>query len=183
MPAMPICHLGCQVFATIAYELWEALGCAPGTIIAPVGHGGLLRGIVMGFKGLIHAGLIPTLPYYIGVQAAACAPMVAAFEHGLGAIKEIQEGQTIAEGVRVRNPSQAKALLRDIPKENGEFLAIPEDLILPACKHLASRGFYVEPTSALTWCALEQTIDQIQDPIIMIMTGSGLKYYPADLHS
>jgi len=76
---------GLAGIATIAYEIYEQMGrTVPGTIIAPVGHGGLLLGIVRGFQTLEAAGLIKSQPYYVGVQAAACDPVVRAFHHAGG---------------------------------------------------------------------------------------------------
>jgi len=162
--------------ATLAYEIWENLGRVPGTVIAPVGHGGLLLGIVRGFTALLQAGLIDHPPYYVGVQAQACAPVVAAFQSGLSAMESITEGSTFAEGVRVRRPIHIEALLREIPPYAGQFLSIPEEDILPAFYDLAHRGFYVEPTSALGWCALKYLFRKTPDPVIVVLSGSGLKY-------
>ena len=49
---------GLQGYATVAYELVEQLGCAPGTVLAPVGHGSLLLGLGRGFVSLKSAGVI-----------------------------------------------------------------------------------------------------------------------------
>ena len=50
---------GLRGIATMAYELWEQYGkTAPGTIILPVGHGHLLRGIMDGFGSLKKFGYI-----------------------------------------------------------------------------------------------------------------------------
>lgn len=160
--------------ATIAYELWQQAG-AIGTIIAPVGHGGVLLGLLRGFTALKKRGLIERLPYFAGVQAAACAPLVNAFEHGMEAIETAAEGPTVAEGVRVRRPVRAAALLREIPPGGGTFLAIAEDRILPATGELARKGIYVEPTSALVWAAFRQLSGKIPAPVILVLTGSGLK--------
>ena len=65
--------------ATIAYEIFHQLGTVPGTYSAPVGHGGLLYGIMLGFEALHKSGANKVLPYYIGVQAANCAPALAGF--------------------------------------------------------------------------------------------------------
>ena len=90
---------GLPGIATIAYEIWSSLGwMAPGSIIAPVGHGGLLLGIVRGFAALARSGLIAQPPYYLGVQAAACDPVVRAFKYGLAAMGTAGEGATLAEG-------------------------------------------------------------------------------------
>ncbi len=166
---------GLPGIATIAYELLEQLGGVPGTVVAPVGHGGLLLGILRGFNALRQAGLVERSPYYVGVQAAACAPLVAAWQHGLDAVEEIEEGATLAEGVRVRRPMRAEALLAEIPRFGGEFLAVPEDELLPAFHKLARMGVYVEPTSALVWAALRQ-IEKVPRPLVLIISGNGLKY-------
>ncbi len=162
--------------ASLAYELWEQLGSAPGTVIAPVGHGGLLLGIVRGFAALQHAGLIATPPYYVGVQARACAPVWAGFTGGLQAMQAAEEGATAAEGVRVRRPVRGEALLQEIPPRAGTFLAIEEESILPAYRDLAQHGIHVEPTSALAWSAYQNIIGKVPEPVVLIMTGAGLKY-------
>ena len=163
---------GLAGIATLAYELWQQLGRAPGTVIAPVGHGGLLLGIVRGFAALQQAGAIEQVPYYVGVQAHACAPVVAEFMGG----RPYSEGATIAEGVRVAKPVRAAALLREISQRAGRFVAIEESEILPAFHWLARRGIHVEPTSALAWAAYQQTADQLLEPVVLILSGTGLKY-------
>jgi threonine synthase len=54
--------------------------------------------------------------------------------------------------------------------------AVDEKDILPARNALAKLGLYVEPTSAIAWAALLQVMDKLPDPIVVILTGSGLKY-------
>jgi threonine synthase len=171
---------GLAGIATIAYELWEQAG-EVGTIIAPVGHGGLLLGLVRGFAALKERGLIERTPYMVGVQAAACAPLVKAFEGGLAAMETAGEGPTIAEGVRVRRPVRAEPLLNEIPTEKGTFLAIPEEEILPAAQELARRGLYVEPTSALVLAAIRRLSSKIPEPAILILSGSGLKVHSSNI--
>jgi threonine synthase len=169
---------GLPGIATIAYELWEEIGRVPGTVIAPVGHGGLLLGIVRGFAALKNGGITDSVPYYIGVQASSCAPVVSGFLSGEKKAAVVDEGATLAEGVRVSKPARASALLNEINSENGEFLAIEEEEILPAYKQLAAKGFFVEPTSGLAWSAYNKLSGKIPEPVILILTGSGLKYQP-----
>lgn len=169
---------GLTGIATIAYEVWEQLGQrSPGTVIAPVGHGGLLLGMVRGFQALRQGGWISKLPYFVGVQAVACAPVVAAFEQRRGGeIPKVEERPTLAEGVRVRQPVRMEALLKEIASDQGTFLAIEEPEIERAFLTLCRSGIYVEPTSALVWAALEYLNEQLPEPVVLIMTGSGLKY-------
>lgn len=166
---------GLPGIATIAYELVEQLGQAPGAVIAPVGHGSLLLGIAEGFRALKAAGVVSTLPVLIGVQARACAPLWAVANMGAAGLAWMTEGETLAEGVRVRQPVRGDALLTAVTESKGVFVAIEEEEILPGRNKLAQLGLFVEPTSAIVWSALEQLANQLPDPIAVILSGSGLK--------
>jgi threonine synthase len=166
---------GLAGIATIAYEIWEEIGGVPGTIIVPVGHGGLLLGIVRGFAALKKENLIDRVPYYVAVQAENCAPMLAASRGGLEAMQSITEGPTIAEGVRVRWPVRVKATLNEIAPQNRMVIGINDEDVLQAFHYLPKRGIHVEPTSALVWAAYSKYRGNLPAPVIMILTGSGLK--------
>lgn len=168
---------GLPGIATLAYELVEQLGREPGTVIAPAGHGSLLLGIIRGFESLQRGGLIERQPYYIGVQAKSCAPIWYYFTQGWDAYNAVREGKTIAEGVRVRHPVRLRALREEILPGGGEIIAIDEDDILPAHTDLGKRGILAEPTSALVWSAVQQVIGRVPEPIVLVLSGSGLKYY------
>jgi len=163
-------------YATAAYEIFEQIGCAPGSVIVPAGQGGLLLGIYRGFKALQRAGLIDTLPYMVGVQARACSPLWVLSTAGMSALGFISEGQTLAEGVRVKRPLRAGALLQLVIDGHGEFIPVDEIDILRGRDELARRGLYIEPTSAITWAALEQSIKRLSDPVVVMLTGAGYKY-------
>jgi threonine synthase len=169
---------GLPGIATIAYELLEQAGGQIGTVIAPAGHGALLLGIMRGFAALVKAGIMKAEPYYVGVQAENCSPMAANFQAGYGSTVEAFEGNTIAEGVRVARPVRQGAIFKGLSNGKGEIIAIPEGEILPASKELAEKGIYAEPTSALAWAALNHIKPEIPRPIILIISGNGLKYYP-----
>lgn len=169
---------GLAGIATIAYELWEQLGRAPGTVIAPVGHGGLLLGIMRGFAALAQAGLIERQPYYVGVQAQACAPVWLGYTRGVDAMASAPEEVTVAEGVRVRTPVRAQAILQEMAIGAGRMEAVAEAAILPAYRELARAGVHVEPTSALVWAAFKENFGNFPEPITLILSGAGLKYQP-----
>lgn len=177
---------GLPGIATIAYELVEQMRLAgnqlPGTVVAPVGHGGLLLGLIRGFVGLQQAGTIPAQPYYVGVQAWACAPVWLGYQRGMDAMAEAAEGQTVAEGVRVRKPVRASAILEALSRPGaGEMRSVEEEAILPAYQEMARLGVHVEPTSALTWAVLHEIWGKVPEPIILILSGAGLKYQPTSL--
>lgn len=166
---------GLTGYATLAYELLEDLGQAPGTVLAPAGQGNLLLALGRGFQALAQAGLIRTLPRLVAVQARACAPLWSAFNYGPAGLGWVSEGDTLAEGVRVRYPLRGDALLQMIAASQGTIAAVDEQDILPGRDELARRGLFVEPTSAIVWSALQQTLDQAPDPVVAILTGNGLK--------
>lgn len=162
-------------YATCAYEIVEQLGGAPGAVVVPAGQGGFLLGLGRGFEALLRAGRIGKMPRLIGVQASACAPLVALARMGIPGLGFVTEAPTLAEGVRVRTPLRAEAVLRMTESSGGKFIAVDEPLILPGRDALAHLGFYVEPTSALVWAALEEARSELPDPIVLVLTGSGYK--------
>jgi threonine synthase len=162
-------------YATLAYELLEQLGQPPGTVVMPVGQGGLFLGIVRGFENLFNNGLIQKMPKLVGVQALACAPLWTLYAHGSIGLELSGEVPTIAEGIRVRYPVRGDAVIRACSDFGAELLAVEEAEILPGSDKLAKSGFYVELTSAVVWNALEQGLSRWEEPVVAVLTGNGLK--------
>ena len=140
---------GLPGIATIAYEMVQQLGQMPGTVMAPVGHGSLLLGLLQGFIAMQAADVISHIPHLIGVQAGTCAPIWQMATGEIKAWNEAYEGQTIAEGVRVAAPVHGDELVQLSRKYSLQFMAVNEEKILPGRDHLARLGFYVETTSAI----------------------------------
>lgn len=163
-------------YATAAYELWEQLNDAPGTVILPAGQGGLLLGISRGFTTLKQSGLINRVPALVAVQARACAPLWALANYGTQGLASVSEALTLAEGVKVKYPVRGDTIMRAVVDSGGTFVAVDEQEILPGRDQLSGRGFYVEPTSAIVWNALSQVVERMPEPIVVMLTGSGLKY-------
>lgn len=166
---------GLTGIATIAYEIVEQLGKVPGTLIVPVGHGGLLYGIMLGFESMKKAGRIPHEPYYLGVQSCGCAPVASAYSNSTRQISEVRVSETAAEGVKVSQPARGSSILERMITGRGEMVAIEEDLLWDSWKESAKQGFYMEPTSALVWAAIKQNIKDFKTPVVAIITGSGYK--------
>ena len=162
-------------YATLAYELVEQLGQAPGSLVTPVGQGGLLVGAWRGFTALKLAGVIDRLPRLVGVQARQCAPLWAISQYGLAGAGWVAEGPTLAEGIRVLRPLRGDAVLGAVAESGGHFLAVDEAQIGAGREALARMGFFVEPTSAVVWDALNQSAGRLPDPLVVVLTGSGFK--------
>jgi len=167
-------------YATIAYEMVEQLGGAPGVLICPVGQGGFLLGAARGFNALLVAGIITHLPKLIGVQVRACAPLHWRYMNEPPVPEYPGKASTLAEGIRVLQPVRAEAVVQAVFTSKGNTVVVDEVDILPGRDELAHRGFYVETTSAIVWGAMtqlfaEDSIYQIPEPIVVVLTGSGLK--------
>jgi threonine synthase len=162
--------------ASIAYELVDGLGGkTPGTVIAPVGHGGLIYGLIRGFKALKTAAVVKEEPYYLGVQAAGCAPIYDAYQKHEYTLREPHESDTIAEGVRVRAPIHGTDILHEMDSGRGQIDQVTEDDLIDAYWAMAGKGFFVEPTSALPWAAFTKLPGNIPEPVVLILTGAGFK--------
>jgi threonine synthase len=166
---------GLAGYATIAYELVEQMETPPAIVLVPAGQGNLLLAIGRGFQALRSAGVIERVPRLIGIQARACAPLWAVFNYGMAGFGWVTEGETLAEGVRIKNPVRGDAVMQIVADSQGHFVVVDEEEILPGRDQLARQGLYVEPTSAIAWSALQQVADDAPDPIAVILTGSGLK--------
>jgi threonine synthase len=166
---------GLAGIATLAFELYEQLGREPGALVLPVGQGTLLLGAYRGFLALRAAGRIERLPQIIGVQAMACAPLWAVFSGGASRLQWVQERETAAEGIRILRPLRGDDVLAAITASRGKMVAVEEAEILAGRDWLSRHGFFVEPTSAVVWPAFEQLADELPDPIVLVLTGSGMK--------
>lgn len=166
---------------TAAWEMWEALGRAPDAVVLPAGQGGLLLGLAEGFVALQGAGLIPHLPKLYAVQAAAVAPLYAAWRAGAEDVAAVPEGRSLAEGVLIRQPVRGRALLDAVRQSKGGVAVADEDAIQRARADLARHGLFVEPTSALALAGLRALGDAIPPDALVVLplTGSGLKAPPA----
>ena len=148
-------------------------------MVLPVGHGTLLLGIYRGFAAMHQAGAIDRRPRLVAAQAAACAPSCAVHQGGGEALTWVREGTTRAEGIRIVQPVRGDAVLAAIEASGGTVVAVDEPTIVEGEAELARLGFYVEPTSAVVWGALKATLSSLPDPIVVVLTGSGLKVEPA----
>lgn len=170
---------GLAGLATLAFELVEQLGEAPGAVVLPAGHGTLLLGLARGFEAMQTAGAITRIPKLIAAQAAACAPLWAVHQGGAQAVGWVREGETRAEGIRILQPVRGDAVLKAVEAGGGTIVAVDEPSIVRGEAELARRGFFIEPTSAVVWSALEATLGALPDPVVAVLTGSGLKTEPA----
>jgi threonine synthase len=168
----------------MGYELAEAFAWRlPEVIIYPTGGGTGLVGMAKAFDELEALGWLEDhrRPRLVAVQAAGCAPVVKAFEHGAVDCEFWEEAQTIASGLRVPKSFAGRQILRDIRRTNGAAIAVEDELILAAQSRLAQEeGVFAAPESAATLAAAEVLRQRgwlaADETVVCFNTGMGLKY-------
>lgn len=171
-----VAHLWNHIYivghATIAYEVYEDVG-VPDYVIAPVGSGGLLLGLVYGFEKLRETGRASKVPRVIAVQGYSVQPVyVAMYGEALHS-----EPSTLADGIMVSNPPRLAEIVSAIKRTGGEVVLVGNSEIARAHKALWEWGFTVEPTSATVLAAYEKISKKIPEnsSVLLVLTGSGLK--------
>ena len=166
---------------TIAFEIAEQLGWeTPDHIICPIGFGSVYMGLWIGFQELQAQGIITKIPRLLGVQSAACCPVYKAYSENRSRIdRSPQTYETLAEGITSEAPIRGDTIMRALHETNGAITIVDEAEIEVGIKALASKGIYVEPTSAVIVKAFDKFVEsgiiRAGDITVSILTGSGLK--------
>lgn len=173
---------------TMGLELAEQGGwgadCLPDVIVYPTGGGTGIVGMWKAFQELETLGWIgPRRPRMVVVQAAGCAPIVQAFEHGEQHAAPWLEAHTRAAGLRVPVAIGDYLILDAVRQSGGTAVAVSEDAIQSAQLELGRlAGVYAAPEAAATWAALrplrERGFLQGDERVVLFCTGMGIKYDP-----
>jgi threonine dehydratase len=141
---------------TIGLELAEQLP-ELGTVVVPVGGGGLSSGIALALRG-VRPGL-----RIVGVQAAACAPLAG----------ETPAGYTIAEGIAVKHPGAlTSALVADLL---DDVVTVTDEQISEAIVLLLERvKLVVEGAGAAAVAALLAGQVGGTGPAVAILSGGNI---------
>jgi threonine synthase len=168
-------------YKVTAFEIFVQLGRrAPGTVVVPLSSGGHLLGIMRGFADLEREGLA-AYPLVVGVQAAGCAPLVRAYDAGRTTYERWEGPRTIAHAIANPTPPAGDAVLRTIRDRRGILVSVSDEEMLAAQRTLASgEGLFCQPESATTLAALARLreagkLDEGRGPVVLILTGSGMK--------
>ena len=168
---------------SFAYELLRQLPeIAHGHVVVPVGNGSLYMGAWKGFDELRRTGKTPDTPRLHCIQATAAMPIAAAF----GGLEwsPVPGVTTVAGGISAVDPARKAMVLDTLRRTGGVALAVEDRDTLRWQRLLAEReGIYAEPTSAAAFAGVEKLVGQghvdAADPVVVPVTGSGLKDSPA----
>jgi len=169
---------------TMAYELVEQLaGEVPDVVLYPTGGGTGLIGMWKAFREMAALGWVAagTMPRFVSVQAAGCAPVVKGLETGAERTEPWPDPETRAYGLRVPAPLGGFLCLRALRESRGTAVAVTEDALQRAMAELAAQtGIDVCPEGGAAWAALDALraggFVKSSDRIVVFNTGTGLKY-------
>lgn len=171
---------------TVVLEICETFAPEPpGAIVLPVSSGGQLSAIWKALRELRSAGLIDRIPRLYAVQAAACAPIVRAFERGDERVSSIEPGETIAYSIANADPPSGIRALAALRESDGAAVAVEDRETRAARRRLAREGgFNVETSSAVAYAGVRRLCERGEidagERIVLIATGSGFKERTTD---
>jgi threonine synthase len=156
---------------TAAFEICDALECAPDLVCLPVGNAGNITSYWMGFRQYDDRFGFG-LPRLLGVQAEGAAPLVLGYP--------VEKPETVATAIRIGKPARGEQALQAAEESGGGIIAASDGEILRMQKRLAGEGLWVEPASAAGLAGLEGQVRSGKlDPrgmrIVGVCTGHGLK--------
>ncbi len=159
---------------TMAYE---ALHQIPDVdcVFSPVGAGTVLLGLNTGYSELATAGITPSAPKLVAVQAAGYSPVAL----DLGAADVSAAPSRLADGIAIANPPRRREIADAVTRSGGFGMVVSDAEIASALRWLLARGYLVEPTSAVPLAGLMRCIREGRvrpgQRILLPLTGTGLK--------
>lgn len=81
----------------------------------------------------------------------------------------------MAEGTQIEQPVRGAEIMLHLKKGRDQMISVTDPEILQARTEITAMGFYVEPTSAMVWAAVKKTAIDLRPPVVLVLTGSGLK--------
>lgn len=150
---------------TIGLELAETVPDI-GTVVVPVGGGGLISGIAVAIRELVPDCRI------IGVQATGAASFPPALASGKP--EALPRVDTIADGIAVKRPGGIT--LEHVRQLVDEIVTVDDDAIARAVVNLLERAkLLVEPSGAVGVAALREGLVEIGDrPVVTVLSGGNI---------
>lgn len=168
---------------TMGYEIAEQFDYQlPDVLLYPTGGGTGIVGIWKAFDEMEKMGWIGSKrPRMVAVQSTSCDGITQAFLNKEIDSEPIDNGFTIANGLRVPKPYASKIILQILRESNGTALSINDHLIEKALKEIALKeGVLAAPEGAALWEAYKQLCDKNwilpDEKVLLLNTGTGYKY-------
>lgn len=163
---------------TLAYEIAEQLNWqTPRSVYLPVSAGTLLLGLIEGFRHLFESKIIRSMPKIVACQTRQVSPLYHKFRETT--YNPPHRVTSIADALVSTNPPLLELMHKRLQEADGDVVAVEENEIICAFKDLASKGFFVEPSSAVAYATYKKQLSEKEarkeDKAVIILTGAGLK--------
>jgi len=152
---------------TVGLEVAESLA-GIGTIVVPVGGGGLISGVAIAVKALCPGARV------VGVEPELAADAQESLRQGrIVSWPAADVTRTICDGVRTQ--ALGTLTFATISALVDEIVTVPEEVVLEAMRWLALEAkLLVEPTGALTLAALQTGAVAIGGPTVLVVSGGNV---------
>jgi len=134
---------------TVAYELVAQCEAAPDAVVYPTGHGLGIVGLARGFRELVEADILESMPRLYAAQPEGCAPIVEAFEEGTVPHGTIEYPDTICGSLEIPDPAGGEKVLAALTETDGGVVAPTDEQLLEAATSLAANGIPVSATGGV----------------------------------
>lgn len=149
---------------TIGLEIFEQVD-EIGTVVVPVGGGGLISGIAAAIRALQPSARI------VGVQAAGAAAFPPSLEKGEPV--ELHHMTTIADGIAANSPGDLT--LAHVETLVDEVAVVNDDAIAMALLFTAERmKLVLEPAGAAGVAAVMQGLGHLRPPVVVVLSGGNI---------
>ncbi len=151
----------------------------PDWVIVPGGNLGHVTAIGKGFELLKTLGLIDRLPRLCVAQAAAAAPLYAAYRNGWQ-FQAVKAQPTQASAIRIGAPVNVHKAMAILQRFEGVVEQSSEEEITAAWTLGDRHGLYADPHTGVALSALKhlgrQRLVQPGERVVVISTAHGLKF-------
>jgi threonine dehydratase len=149
---------------TIGLEIDESVG-EIGTVVVPVGGGGLVSGIAAAIKQKRPSVRV------VGVQAAGAAAFPPSLEKGEPVA--LEDMSTIADGIAANRPGALT--LAHVAAYVDEIVCVSDDAIAEALVFAAERmKLVLEPAGAAGVAAALQGMGSLEPPVVVTLSGGNI---------
>jgi len=176
---------GVEGYRTLAYEVVEQLGEAPGAMLFPCARGNGLYGTFKGFLDCRDAGVIAALPRLVATQPERANSIEVSLARGANSAVELPPFQSVAKSTSETVSSDDA--LDAIRTSAGFGLSASEEEIQNAASSLAEEGLNVETSSALPVACLPKLcrtdgFDR-ERPVVCVLTAGGERWMDQSKHA
>lgn len=136
-----------------------------GTVVVPVGGGGLISGIAAALKSSKSGVRV------VGVQAAGAASYPPSLE--LGSPQTLQHMATIADGIACNRPGDFT--LAHVQQYVDDVVVVSDDAIAQALVFTAERmKLVLEPAGAAGVAAVLENLGELVPPVVVVLSGGNI---------